>query len=110
MPISGFEHFVTRESIATTSGATLAVMVVTNALSAVFKAPPKPTAFAASMLVAAILTASTTNVVWLDWVFTFVNGCLIFCSAFGLNEIAANPPGGAGANFAKPARFRSWNR
>lgn len=89
--------------------ATLAVNVATNTLYAVFKLPPKATAFVASLVIAYVVVAMVKTPEWYEWVLAFFNACLLFCSALGLNELgakAATLPG-KGVGTPKPI-VRSW--
>jgi zinc transporter ZupT len=46
---------------------------------------------------------------WYDWLLAFVNGCLLFCSALGLNEIAVSSKKPEEKGAIRPSGFfRSW--
>jgi hypothetical protein len=46
---------------------------------------------------------------WYDWVLAFVNACLLFCSALGLNEIVIKSGKAQTKEPVQEGRFfRSW--
>jgi len=91
--------------------ATAAVNAATNTARLLAKRlPPQWVAFTAALVVA-YLTASLKSAPRpVDWILAFFNACLLFCGAFGLNEIAAGNRAAA-QGFAAPQRFfASWQR
>ena len=95
------------------AGASAAAVVAGNTFR-VFGVPPKLTALAASFVIAfTVLAMRQEPLQWLDWVLAFFNGCLIFCTATGMNETTATrtaaPPGKGFAGAKKGAPFfGSW--
>lgn len=77
----------TAVNIGSVTIATSAIIVVTNTLYTLFKLPQKWTAFAMAMIIAYLNVIFSQGPQWYDWLLAFVNACLLFCSALGLNEI-----------------------
>jgi len=89
-------QLITPVTIATAGVATLAINAVTNTFYRLLKFPPKWTAFVTALIVAGVLVGMQDEKHWYDWLLGFLNACLLFCSALGVNEAAAaaaNPPG-----------------
>ena len=105
----GEVNFVTPTSIATVGVATFAVEIVTTALHNLLKAPPKWTAFITSTVIAYLVVGIQGNAHWYDWILAFVNACLLFCSALGINELGASAlkQPGSGVVGPKPV-IKSW--
>jgi len=99
-------EFFTPTNIVSVAVATAAVNVTANTLFALFKAPKKITAFAAAIVIAYLAVYMQKSPEPYEWVFAFFNACLLFCSAFGLNELAA----GQAQGFARAGFFQSWIR
>lgn len=103
------DQFFTSANIAGVGVATLAVNVVTNTLHKLMGAPPKWTAFITALVIAYVVVAMGSSIAWHEWIFAFVNGCLLFCSAMGLNEFGANALASSGQGFAKTRPIiKSW--
>lgn len=77
----------TAVNIGSVTIATSAIIVVTNTLYTLFKLQQKWTAFAMAMIIAYLNVIFSSAPQWYEWVLAFVNACLLFCSALGLNEI-----------------------
>jgi hypothetical protein len=73
-------------------GAGVAVVAVSNALYKVFRVPPMPTALAVSIAIAIIRVIVSTPEDWLEWPLSIVNGCVLFCTAAGMNDFAGRKP------------------
>ena len=89
--------------------ATSAIIVVTNTLYTLFRLSQKWTAFIMALIIAYLNVIFTQDPWWYDWVLAFVNACLLFCSALGLNEIVVRS-GKAEAKDPEISKkiFRSW--
>jgi hypothetical protein len=81
--------FLTVESLATLGGATLATVVVANTYRAIFKKDPRIFALLFSIAVC-VLFAVYNYAEPLGYVVAFINGCLVYCTAFGLNTQVAS--------------------
>lgn len=77
----------TAVNIGSVTIATSAIIVVTNTLYTLFRIQQKWTAFAMALIIAYLNVMFSDTPQWYDWVLAFVNACLLFCSALGLNEI-----------------------
>ena len=77
----------TAVNIGSVTIATSAIIVVTNTLYTLFRLQQKWTAFAMALIIAYLNVMFSDTPQWYDWVLAFVNACLLFCSALGLNEI-----------------------
>ena len=81
-PIS---NFLTLESLATLGGTTLATIVVSNTYKVIFKKDPKIFALIFSIGIC-LLFAIYSHAEPINYLVAVINGCLVFCSAFGLNN------------------------
>ncbi len=81
--------FLTVESLATLGGATLATVVVANTYRAIFKKDPRIFALIFSILIC-VLFAVYNSVEPVGYVVALINGCLVYCTAFGLNTQVAS--------------------
>jgi hypothetical protein len=77
--------FLTLESLATLGGTTLATIVVSNTYRAIFKKDPKIFALIFSIAIC-LLFAVYTHAEPMAYLVAVINGCLVFCTAFGLNN------------------------
>ena len=79
--------FFTAESLVTFGGATLAIVVVTNTFRKLTKRDWLAVPFIVA-LVLAMVVAGAQNALGelIGWVVAFLNGCLLFCTALGLQE------------------------
>ena len=77
--------FLTLESLATLGGTTLATIVVSNTYRVVFKKDPRIFAFIFSIGIC-LLFAVYSHAEPMAYLVAVINGCLVFCSAFGLNN------------------------
>src|SRR6266853_6128019 len=82
-------QLITPATVATAGVATLAINAVTNTFDRLLKFPPKWTAFVTALVVSGVLVGMQENRHWFDWLLGFLNACLLFCSALGINEAAA---------------------
>lgn len=83
-------EFFTTTSIASLAVSTTMVVVAVRPLNQIFKLPKLGTAFFISLILAYLNVILKENAEPLDWLIAFFNGCLIFCTAVGMNEFAAN--------------------
>lgn len=97
-------------NIAALGVATAAVNVVTNTLHRLLNAPPKWTAFVAALVVSYLAVALKESAHWSEWVLGFFNACLLFCTAFGMNESAAALSSSERHVVAAKEFFGSWKR
>jgi hypothetical protein len=79
-------NFVSSGSVATLGAAAVAVVAVSNSLKRVFGFRPLRTAFLTSLGIAALRVAILAPDQWIEWVLALVNGCILFCTAMGMNE------------------------
>ena len=77
--------FLTAESLATFGGTTLATLAVSNTYRSIFNKDPKIIAVILSIAICLFL-AYNSGADATGYVIAFVNGCLVYCSAFGLNN------------------------
>lgn len=97
------DDFFTLASLGTLTGSVMAVVVIVNTIRHVFNWGPRWFGFAVSILISFIafyITSGmgagpkTAGTGWLRYFIIFVNGCLIYTSAFGIQNIviARKPP------------------
>ncbi|MBV7298046.1 hypothetical protein [Enterovibrio paralichthyis] len=106
------ESFFSPTSIASVATATAMVVAVSTALHNFIGLKPKITAFIFSQAIAVLNVIVAKDAGWLDWALFFFNGCLLYCTALGLNQ-SLSPTGGGGAVLPRPRAkagrlFRSW--
>src|SRR5580704_13183461 len=81
--------FFTGASLATLASALTAVVVVTNTFRRIFGRDWVLVPFVTSLIAALVAAASVGGINKpIDWLIVFLNGCLLFCTAFGINTIA----------------------
>jgi hypothetical protein len=80
----------TAVNIGSVTIATSAIIVVTNTLYTLFRISMKWTAFVMALIIAYLNVIFSSMPQWYDWILAFVNACLLFCSALGLNEIVVS--------------------
>jgi hypothetical protein len=99
----------TAVNIGSVTIATSAIIVVTNTLYTLFRLQQKWTAFAMALIIAYLNVLFSDIPQWYDWVLAFVNACLLFCSALGLNEIVIKSGKAQTKEPVQEGRFfRSW--
>ncbi len=76
----------------------------------VFKLPPKWTAFMTALVVAYLTVAMKESPECYEWNLAFFNACLLFCNAFGLNELGAaiSTPSKKFIQVKLPFKIHSW--
>jgi hypothetical protein len=84
------DQFFTAVNIGSVAIATSAIIVVANTFYTLFKLPQKWTAIVVALLISYLNVVLMEGVQWYDWVLAFLNGCLLFCCALGLNEIVVS--------------------
>jgi hypothetical protein len=77
----------TSASIITLTGATGAVYVICGALQRAFNFNPKWLALAISVLIALAGAHATQPRMLVSYLIAIVNGCLIYCTATGVNSV-----------------------
>ena len=102
------DQLFTRVNIVSVGIAGTAVNVVANTLYKLVKAPPKWTAFISALVIACIIVSLSSNQKWYDWALAFLNACLLYCSALGINVVGGKlTPGGQGS--VRPDKFfKPW--
>jgi uncharacterized membrane protein YfcA len=108
--------FFTTNSITTFVGATAVISVLANTFRILTKSNNLVVLFAISLAVAflgAYLGSTLSTAV--GWILSFMNGCLLFCTAAGVQQTAAGVsdkslgPGRVRKQSGKPVRFfSSW--
>jgi zinc transporter ZupT len=89
--------------------ATSAIIVVTNTLYTLLKLSPKWTAFATALIIAYLNVIFSSDPQWYDWGLAFLNACMLFCSALGLNEIVVASKKTSEKEVAGPSGFfKTW--
>jgi hypothetical protein len=99
-------EFFTPASILTLTGATGAVYVVCGALQWAFNFNPRWLALAISVLIALVGAYVTQPASVGAYVLALVNGCLICCTAVGVNNVFAQAGNGQGGG-GRPGGLRS---
>lgn len=110
------QNFFTIESFATFGGASLIVLVLTNTYRKLTKQDHAIIAFLAAELVAFVGAYEAHSLTCpVQYFVAALNGCLLFCSALGINETATNvtaplpPPGSVKPQGAKRVKWlSSW--
>jgi hypothetical protein len=100
----------TPASIVSVGVASGAVTVAANTLYKLFGVQQKFTAAVASLVLAYGYVVIKSNPVPFEWVLAFFNGCLLFCTAMGMNDAGDRlAPGKQGFTpSATPAGRRFW--
>jgi hypothetical protein len=102
-------QFFTAVNIGSVTIATSAIIVVSNTLFALFRLPQKWTAIVVALVISYLNVAFAAGSQWYDWLLAFVNGCLLFCSALGLNEIVVSSKRPAEKDInGRSGFFRTW--
>lgn len=87
MSILAATEFFTRESVLTFAGASGATLILTNTVRKLFRLETVWVPFAISLVLAFVIAGSTDALGgFLDVVLAILNGCLLFCTALGLQE------------------------
>lgn len=103
------DQFFTAVNIGSVAIATSAIIVVANTFYSLFKLPQKWTAIVVALLISYLNVVLAVEVQWYDWVLAFLNGCLLFCSALGLNEIVVSSKKPAEKDITgSHGFFRTW--
>jgi hypothetical protein len=79
----------TAVNIGSVTIATSAIIVVTNTLYMLFALPKKWVAFSLAIIIAYMNVIFMQSPQWYDWLLAFLNACLLFCSALGMNQIVS---------------------
>lgn len=102
-------QFFTATNIGSVALATSAIIVVVNTLYSLFKLPQKWTAIVTALLISYLFVLFSEEPHWYDWLLAFLNGCLLFCSALGLNQIVVSSKKPEEKEVAEPSGFfRNW--
>lgn len=107
--LEGEVRFFTEESVLSISGATLAVVVVTNGLRQAFGWAPAWLGLIIAQLLA-LAGALSQYQMWLDIVIAVLNGFLIYMAALGSNEVARQQPSRPRLSGPIPASRRDLTR
>jgi hypothetical protein len=76
--------FLTVASIATFSGSTAAVVLVANTIRMAVGRNWRLIPFFVSMGISYFVVALTGGQPWYGWVLAAINGCVLYCAAFGI--------------------------
>jgi len=95
------DQFFTAGNILVFGSAVVAIKVVTIVLYHLFNLKPKWPAFVLALIIAFIMVYTADERAWYDWVIGFVNACLLYCTALGLNEIGRE-------TFSRSRLFTTW--
>ncbi len=108
-------QFFTPVNLASLASATAMVVVAAIALKKVAGLKPSLTAFLFSQVLALLNVLVNPNWNWVDWALLFFNGCLLYCTALGLNETLVQAEKkqrkrGAGVlpEKQRPTKLESW--
>ncbi len=103
------DDFFTLTSFATLTGSVVAVVVIVNALRSAINWGPRWFGLVVAIVVAFLALAITSSMSevqetaglgWIKYFTTFVNGCLIYTSAFGIqNTVVAPTSSNGGTSF-----------
>jgi hypothetical protein len=111
------QNFFTIQSFATFGGASLIVFVLTNTYRRLTNHDTPWVAFIAAEIVAFVGAAQSHSLGdWFQYFVSFLNGCLLFCSAVGINQTATaattpRSPSDIKQQGAKPVKWlSSWYR
>ncbi len=85
------EEFFTVASVSSLAVAASAVNVTANALYRYAKVDQKKTAFVGGLVIAYLNVFVKINPHWAEWLVAFLNGCLLFCTAMGINDVLVAP-------------------
>lgn len=94
------DDFFTLTSFATLTGSVVAVVVIVNALRSAINWGPRWFGLVVAIVVAFLALAITSSMGevqetaglgWIKYFTTFVNGCLIYTSAFGIQNTVVAP-------------------
>jgi hypothetical protein len=86
------DQLFTAVNIGSVGIASGAVVLVTNTFYKLANLPQKWTAFCTALVIAYLIVFISTSPQWYDWIFAFLNACLLFCTALGLNEYGSPKP------------------
>jgi hypothetical protein len=107
-------EFFSQSTILTLAGASGAVYAVTSAIQHAIGFNPRWFALLLSIVLGIGGAAALQAPTWLDYIVGLVNGCLIYCTAVGINSISAKPTGeviskgvGGPIRAPQPRSFRS---
>lgn len=111
--MSGDQEFQTTASILTFGGASLAVLIISATIQRVLAKTWIGIPFIISLGVGGVVawySKSFNPHSALDWLVAFVNCCLLFLTATGANELAAQRPAGGFTQQKGPPKgfFSSW--
>jgi hypothetical protein len=109
------QDFVTKASILTFGGSSLAVLIISTTIQRVASKVWIGFPLITSLIVGGIVAAYSKGFNFqspLDWLVALVNCCLLFLTATGANEFAAERPAGGIKKQSAPAGkwFVSWFR
>ena len=110
------EEFFTVTSISSLGVAAVAVNVTANALYRYGQLAQKKTAFVNALILAYLNVFLKPHPHWAEWLLAFVNGCLLFCTAMGINDVVEQKPPVGGPRGLAPLEeapresfFSSWH-
>ncbi|GLZ76086.1 hypothetical protein Afil01_08930 [Actinorhabdospora filicis] len=111
--MTNLDSLFSAASLLSLQGATAAALLVPNVLGnllgEVYDRWRKWTSLGIAMVLAYLAAFLATDANAIKWVLAFFNGCLIFASAMGLNQLPRkNRPNGQSEAAPTPKLFKSW--
>lgn len=104
------DQFFTATNILSVGAATAAVALVANTLYSIAGVSRKRSAFLTAIVLAYLPIFIEKTPQTYEWVLGFLNACLLYCSALGINEMAA-ASAAKGRGFIRGRAFiSSWLR
>lgn len=92
--MSKLDGLFTFESLLSLQGAAAATLLIPNVFRYLFGAGFQPyekwVAFAIAMGLSFLVAGLAKEKTWIKWLVAFFNGCLIFASAVGINQVAVS--------------------
>jgi 4-amino-4-deoxy-L-arabinose transferase-like glycosyltransferase len=89
MPQAVIHDYFTWQALGTLTGASVAVIIVSNTMRVLFKRDSPWVGFLVSVLMSFIGAYYSSSLIsGLDYVLAFLNACLLFCTATGMNQAA----------------------
>jgi hypothetical protein len=86
------QDLFTLATLGTSAGATAATLVVGNTLQSVFNLNAKWFSFVVAELIMIFVAIFTTTTILSAYFLAILNGCLVYCSAVGLNTMTSRQP------------------
>jgi glucose uptake protein GlcU len=94
-------------SVGVATGAVTLVPAALDQLADLTSKTLKRIAFGTSLGIAYLVVFMSSNPQWYDWGFAFLNACLLFCAANGVNRLASKSSKEKGV-IETAGFFKSW--